>query len=59
MPSPNSRPSAPLPCNPSLAGIIACLGLLAAEAQSIGEPLAAARLLEVAEMLRRGSLRSH
>ena len=59
MPSPDKRPSNPSPDTPSLAGIIACLGALADEAQLIGEPQAAALLREAVLLLRQSRGKSH
>jgi hypothetical protein len=59
MPSQTTRRSASAPDGSSLPGILACLGALVSEAQSLGETKVAAVLLEAAEKLRRGSLKMH
>lgn len=51
MPSPNRRPATPEKCGPTLAGILACLGALASEAQAIGDTVAVAALLEAIEKM--------
>jgi hypothetical protein len=53
MRSPSRRLAAPVPCVPTLAGIIACLGALAYEAQSIGEVAAEKVLLDAAQKIQK------
>jgi hypothetical protein len=51
MPSPDHRPAAPVSPSRTLAGIIACLGALADEAQAIGDTSAADVLLQAMQKL--------
>ena len=54
------QPMADAPaCGSSMAGILACLGALAEEAQELGETSAAAVLLEAADRLRQTRSRGH